>query len=589
MPGALQLGTLSYNGFTFPKAADIDVGYNYTLQASGMDKLYDVWTFRVSCIVSSTDLNLSNGASIDSEFTEVRHALNEHGKTFTFSGHGIGNFPQNGNSGFVVGPDKDLDFGPKVKIIRFKNIGQGRACEIEWECVCTVACCENSSPGDGGGLKDIGELSYSLSYSWDNNLLCTRSINGVIIARVHRKQGTPDTLDDVSRAEKFYENEFYKKVKWLEGFRRSHNRQLSPDRRTLNFSITDTEIQSDNPLDSNILTGTLEHTVSSTGGTILAGRWISSLSGTYTVGPKVPRSVAWQAFRKVWQQRQASAGSQVVLVQSFSARESIYGRDISFSISWVFTSTLSALFSTSGLWKPVDGSWKEWASSMEKLAGAFGPYKLSHKDGKDVIITFCDETKVEQEPTIISPGDVQAGTVTAGSELGGGYISYQNSVRFYRASNSVMIQRTGDGDGKNPLTVTDGISARVSPGSGSSDKNEVQDRGRSALYCEIKGSAVRVGSKPDIPTLKTVDGNNVATVSEDVKTIDGKSDAVGNPIFTSTWRKVYYVAFGRSGAVIEGLPSGLGGGSGGGTGGTNPGNLTPSQQPQVRPGVVVEQ
>ena len=578
MPGIASLGTVSYNGFTFPVASDVQVTRRPVYQASGMDILYGEWTFTVSCVISSTDLGLANGTALENSFADVRRALNVPGRTFTYSGQGLGHFVnQQGvnNQGLVVTAAEDMKYGPKPNLERFKNIGQGRAVEIVWSVTVAIVDCTSSQ------TKDPGELSFSLSWSWDDKGqgMTTRTVAGTMSVHSHRQQdgkkltANPDGAFD----------EFVKSVKRIDGFHRSVNKSYSADRTTINFTITDTEIPSDNAYSPGIVTCDASHNVTNSPQmTIIASLWVNTISGNYTVAPGVPRSFAWAAFTKLVLQRLGIAGggggkvdgnndnnaiptgspgdgdststpsstsSKIIMVTSFSITEEVYGRSVSFSISYLQSTELSNILAKSGIWTPLGTSWKDWTESIDKIIDYDGYANLKYKDTEDVIITFCQPDNPYQHSD--TPNS-QTGSTSYSALRGAGYIYYQNFVRFIRETNTVMHQPTGDGDADQQTSFTNG-GARV-PTSGSGG-NTVQDRGASALYVEIWGHAARVGDKPIVPSVKSVDGKSAVLDEEDVDLIEGPADANGTPVYAVRWRKRYFVPSQKTGKVeISNLP-----------------------------------
>ena len=174
------------------------------------------------------------------------------------------------------------------------------------------------------------------------------------------------------------------------GFSRTQKYKLRKSKRELEYVITDKELQSDNPLLPNIVKADVTHSVASDllGEDPLSGSgfltWSSMFEGTITVAPGKWKGWAWIAMMCIVQQRllrtapispakvkDAEHASNTALQQpeknnyvsgnnlltKISIKESIYTRQVSFSIGYLLISNLYSLFSNSGLFEPVHISW----------------------------------------------------------------------------------------------------------------------------------------------------------------------------------------------------------------------------------------
>ena len=175
------------------------------------------------------------------------------------------------------------------------------------------------------------------------------------------------------------------------GFTRTQKYKLRKSKRELEYVITDKELQSDNPLLPNIVKADVTHSVSSdllsedslSGSGFLT--WASVFEGTITVAPGKWKGWAWIAMMCIVQQRllrtnaispgkikDAESASNTAanmaeknnfvngnnLLTKISIKESIYTRQVSFSISYLLISNLYSLFVNSGLFEPVHISWQ---------------------------------------------------------------------------------------------------------------------------------------------------------------------------------------------------------------------------------------
>lgn len=174
------------------------------------------------------------------------------------------------------------------------------------------------------------------------------------------------------------------------GFTRTQKYKLRKSKRELEYVITDKELQSDNPLLPNIVKADVTHSVSSDllGDDALSGSgfltWSSMFEGTITVAPGKWKGWAWIAMMCIVQQRllrtnpispakikdaEHASNTQAQqpdkknfvsgnnLLTKISIKESIYTRQVSFSIGYLLVSNLYSLFANSGLFEPVHISW----------------------------------------------------------------------------------------------------------------------------------------------------------------------------------------------------------------------------------------
>lgn len=175
------------------------------------------------------------------------------------------------------------------------------------------------------------------------------------------------------------------------GFSRSQKYKLRKDKRSLEYVITDRELQSDNPLLPNIVKADVTHSVSSdlVGESIYSGRgftsWGVNFEGTITVAPGKWKGWAWIAMMCIVNQRifrtkpmlndviakdaetpfkqpqgtklsDAKLAGKTILTK-ISIKERIYSRQVNFSLSYLMLSSLKTLLPNSGLFEPVFISW----------------------------------------------------------------------------------------------------------------------------------------------------------------------------------------------------------------------------------------
>jgi hypothetical protein len=173
------------------------------------------------------------------------------------------------------------------------------------------------------------------------------------------------------------------------GFTRTQKYKFKKNKRSIEYTIVDREIKSDNPILPNILKADVSHSVSSSllGGDVFEGSgfltWNNVFEGTFTVRPGVWKGWAWLAMMTICRQRMAgtlpfqnevnlktkdalSGAIQDVaatgaerrhLLHNISIKENIYNRECSFTLKYLVITNLNALFVSTGLFYPVSIAW----------------------------------------------------------------------------------------------------------------------------------------------------------------------------------------------------------------------------------------
>lgn len=207
------------------------------------------------------------------------------------------------------------------------------------------------------------------------------------------------------------------------GFSRSQKYKLRKDKRSLEYVITDRELQSDNPLMPNIIKADVTHSVSSdilsdnltSGSGFLT--WATTFEGTITVAPGKWKGWAWIAMMCIVNQRifrtnptleqtvkdpespfkdpQGTKLSKYAgrsLLTKISIKEHIYSRQVNFTLGYLLTSSLRHLFANSGLFEPVHIAWAGGTyprdfgfvpTDAEVLGSQFLPYNIQWGQSRD--------------------------------------------------------------------------------------------------------------------------------------------------------------------------------------------------------------
>jgi hypothetical protein len=173
------------------------------------------------------------------------------------------------------------------------------------------------------------------------------------------------------------------------GFTRTQKYKFKKNKRSIEYTIVDREIKSDNPIMPNILKADVSHSVSSNlvGGDEFDGTgfltWNNVFEGSFTVRPGVWKGWAWLAMMTIVRQRmaqtlpftgEAKLGAKDAisgalqdgaidadrrhLLHYISIKENIYTRECSFNLKYLVVTNLNQLFVSTGLFYPVAIAWQ---------------------------------------------------------------------------------------------------------------------------------------------------------------------------------------------------------------------------------------
>ncbi len=198
------------------------------------------------------------------------------------------------------------------------------------------------------------------------------------------------------------------------GFTRTQKYKFKKNKRSIEYTIIDREIKSDNPIMPNILKADVSHTVSSNliGNDVFDGSgfltWNNVFEGTFTVRPGVWKGWAWLAMMTIVRQRMAAtlpfqgeadlspkdaisatiANNNVAieakrkhLLHYISIKENIYTRECSFNLKYLVVTNLNQLFVSTGLFYPVAISW-----AGQTLPADFGKVPIDFAGGTATLI-----------------------------------------------------------------------------------------------------------------------------------------------------------------------------------------------------------
>jgi len=426
-------GTLYYNGFWFPEIINSKVQIRPEKDPTGRTNMWNRYSIQVEFVAyagvdqsrnglpdpanasvsyqaklpEASPLDGTNGGS--PSMVLLRQLLTQPRGALVFTDKGLGWDLRVGQLG--IGLHQDVRYGPNPTVMAWEPIGDNRAVRIVWEVDVVVVDCPFGAPY---AYNKIAWLSYEVMWGLSSDGRTSRTISGEVGVNAQVVRGVVANAADQIRERLA----FPVPIRFQ---RKSQSYTMSPDRSRLSFNVVDEEHPSSNPLYPGIVEADVSYRVSTATG-LTTSQWSASCSGTFTVAMGYPRWYAWAAFLWVVRSRMDRARNNAaalvspgdryesgsgelrkgaVLITSMSIEEEVFGRGMSFSMSWLFACSLSKLLDASGLWLPVPGStWPEYRASLVKQWGPRGYADLMFQPYEDAVVGLCD---ARQPPSLLDP------------------------------------------------------------------------------------------------------------------------------------------------------------------------------------------
>lgn len=385
--GLRDTGSLVYNGFVFDAASDIKVTQEPVFDEAGWTVIYNRIIIRVRAVISC-EYGTPDTVGCDYSVEYLRQLLTKPCGHLQFSQKGFG-FSLSVNE--TMGGLRDVDFGPKPQIISWTPIGGNRAAEIEWSVSTCIPYCYELV------VRSHGLLTFNFGISWsiDGEGMTSRTISGhyeiamTRVAMAGPHAGKSRTIVDT--ADKYWDA-IMGTIKTVRGFRRTHNRTLSMNRRRMEFSITDTEIPTNNPYPEGVTQIRAGHNVSWSRAKLLYYR--NTIHAQITLRPGLSGFWAWAIFVQIAKQRMRHAKEHAsknwVLIEDLMAEEDLFGLTHSFRVGYRFLSTITDFIGDSGLWRSIGTKWDKWEASLsDSMFNSRGYAKLYHENTTEAVWDIC--------------------------------------------------------------------------------------------------------------------------------------------------------------------------------------------------------
>lgn len=520
-----DVGTVSYNGYTFDGASHLTIRVEPVMDEANRTVIYHRHTISIHGVIAA-----AAGTTI--EMSLIRSLLSKTGGELLVVNRGFSTLAVNGAGGV-----KDVAFGPKPKIISWNPIGSLLAAEIEWECETCIAYC--GLPVNATGVL---AFNYSVDYALDYRGITTRSITGYLEIAANRTAVGATTISDTADA---YRHLIAPTVP-LRFKRTTSDFRVSVDKRRLDFTIVDSEINSPNPWPNGAVKVDAQHSVDWSISSKLAGMLRNTISVDIELAPDQPMLNAYAIFVQIANSRYNIAQAyytNCALVEGVSCKENIFERTASFTLKYRITQTLKAILTSTGLWQPLTpNSWAAWRTSVATISGVRGYAGEQHLAANDAIVDICSGSSTIPFDYTSTALTQQAQTARSffsneAPPAANSWLAYDSHVAVWRSRavvHQAVLQSPEINDPTYDQADTGGLNY---PTVGGTD-DIIQRSGRARYQASLVGYAARAGYPIPKPAVNTI-GTAVAHESggQFLQKIVG--NWLGVPIYAATWDIVY--------------------------------------------------
>ena len=613
---------IEYNGFTFPSYITARITADPVPTASGRAVRHLKFNLSVETVITyatfaetdaggetyigETNADLVDvnpaiaGDRLDPAMLRVFQKLLARGKKLKIIGLGLGGIeinPQETSATRNKDPNVsatlvDLDNGPVPRMGAINWMRAARAVLFTWECSFTISSCIENTVIDKFD-PTVDGLDYSVGYSVNENGMMTRTISGTVtIPNWVRDGHTAVNIDSVGKLGSVRDR-LAQSFALPINCQRTQNFNTNESRTQLSFTLTDTEIPSENAYMAGTIRMNVSQTVSNNTDATAAEedddlKWGVNFTGTVEVAPHYPKSLAWFAIVAVLSERLSvqKTMADTYYQTKLSITEEIFGRTVSFSFSYSAVFPIARMFEISRLFTPITGTtWKGWNEArlpIMKPYGYQGTQMFRPNDVSDYVVTICDGVHTAPAPERTAndePPKPQDKPISKNEEVSKALatnVSEESSFRFWKnrvlltsSYNVVTPSVIGPGDAAqipNPTNVPQSARnnlmrkdelhiVRTNPTANPSQSasttgsgaiaitpNTIQVRGTGQHYIHLVGRAERVRYPIDIPEYSAV-GPDVPTpilVEEKImpsQVLCYTSDGV--PVYVAEWNRVY--------------------------------------------------
>lgn len=372
--------TLVYNQFEFPDRSHVKVGVHPVYDESDRVVIGKRIVFDVTAIIAPRgegDPPVTEPSALD-HMQAVRDALETPGKSLYFSGLGfprlLVNDPVN-----ATGNTRDIRSGPKPRVLQWMSLGADQAAEITWQCETVISPCESAFEG-------VASFVYSLAFNYRRNGFCTRRMTGHLTVA----QSTIDG-DSTASADDYRE---LVQIARIPNWHREQDFALSADKSRLDFTITDSEIESPNAYPAGVVSISAPVRSRIPFPNPRAVYVTNNFSVRLELEAFTPRVRAWEIFRDLLAARVAGLIAQElpVVVREITIAENSFTHEYDFGVTFTTSAPFNMIIAGLGYFQPLALSWLDWQVGMTNAQSHRGISHITHTktDRNDRHVTLCE-------------------------------------------------------------------------------------------------------------------------------------------------------------------------------------------------------
>jgi len=452
--------------------------------------------------------------------------------------------------------NKDVKNGPKPRSFTFDPLGGGNAAWVTWVVEFTLPAGSCPTPRDNG----IASFTYQTQFSTTHEGLVTRVINGKLVIAQSRLAFDNRKVTDIADA---YTARVLNSIPVPDGFRRdSTQREVSTDGSTVTFHITDRQLPV--PLPEFVIEANVTYSQSSSG--VALNKWTSTLSGTYTLKPGVPKSKALFVFAEEAKRRikgQTKNGVKQLIPQSLSMSEDVYGLSaghISLSWTWFVHSDekkklpdYAKILPQSALWLPIPKTgFKKWAATLQDVWDPRGLSGMTALASSQVVVDFCNQETPTIKDSLKPLVELQGVEIKFPKLEGAPYLHVRSSLHIDALMNLIRQKVLPAALGWVPAPVrlvgnflVEQVGAALpgvqdlfgGPGGarGDDQPDGIQRRASPSFAAVLEGVALRAGAKVVPPRLLSIGGVAAILFREPTFAQKIVGNRGGIPIWAAKW------------------------------------------------------
>lgn len=585
---------IEYNGFKFPPCLRQSISSRSIPTTSGRSTKALVYVLTVECVLNGSDFatasphgtanstalgtsTLSGGDRLDPVMSSLIRTLLIQGRRLTIHGLGTGEIdidPVNNTGNY-----SDIDNGPKPKIVDIQAITNARTVHLTWSVEFTISFCRNQPAFNS---VTANEFEFSTHYTIDVNGMLTRNLYGRIGLVNWLSRNKVRFNVDSSQANGPKEI-ILSSFPSLPGFDRRIDFTTNPARTEIQFSITDTEIPSPNAYFPGTVRMNCSYTIkndnslaeNSEGAAVKSNQGLNfslSISGSIEVAPGRSKSWGWNALVEIVQNKLALIKNNYRLF-FFGITEDIFGRTLTFQITYKSTFSLEKFFDVTKIFEPLNKSWEPHNTDRQDYLRAYGfngDAILKPSEFIEPVLSLCDT--VDPTPVTINSSTKdelqfkrnKPPAITTSVSTKDSYAAYNNSTRIVSTYNVAVHSVMSQGDAntnpqdslESPATKMQGTS--LESNRHKSEANKIQQQGTGEHYLIIEGSGMRVGNPVAIPYAESIEGMDGSPTLWQEDTIPSQLagyTADGFPIYSASWRRVYCLPNLGSKVTLAAIPT----------------------------------